>query len=137
MLIPRNGKTEDTKFFKMDYNQFIFHHSNMYEEGEKVFIDSVCMEGGIDFDITTANVTRDYFKAREFGGTGSWTGFFRHELDLKSGSVERYRLSDRGCEFPQINADKTGKKYQFAYVPASGNEGAWYQPFQALMKVDV
>ena len=87
MLVPRNGKTEDTKFFEMNKNQFIFHHSNIYEEGEKVFVDSICLEGGMSFEVTAANVEEKYLKAREFGGTGSWTGLFRHDLDLKSGRV--------------------------------------------------
>lgn len=76
-------------------------------------------------------------KAKEFGGTGSWTGLFRHELDMKSGQVSRHRLSDRGCEFPSINPDNVGVKYQYSYVTASPNEGAWYFPLQGLLKVDV
>ena len=111
LLIPRNGKTEESKFFKVRNDQFIFHHSNIYEEGDKVYIDSICLEGGVNFEVTPATVTMDYLKAKEFGGTGSWTGLFRHELDMKSGEVSRHRLSDRGCEFPSINPDNVGVKY--------------------------
>lgn len=138
MLIPRSGKTEDTKFFEMKgSDQFIFHHANIYEDGDKVYVDSICLEGGVNFEVTAATVKKEYLKAREYGGTGSWTGLFRHELDLKSGEVTRYRLSDRGCEFPSINPDYVGKKYQYTYASASPNEGCWYQPFQGLLKVDV
>ena len=87
------------------------------------------MEGGVDFEVTTENVEKDFMRAREYGGTGSWTGLFRHELDLLSGDVERYRISDRGCEFPCVNPDKVGVKNQYTYVVASANEGSWFQPF--------
>ena len=128
MLIPRNGKTEDTKFFEVKCSdQFIFHHANIYEEGDKVIIDSVCLEGGISFgEFGGKNMTKESFKAREYGGKGSWTGLFRHELDLNSGEVNRYRLSDRGCEFPCVNPDYIGKKYQYTYASASANKGVWF-----------
>ena len=127
MLIPRNGKTEDTKFFEIDHSQFIFHHANIFEEGDKVIVDSISMEGGINFgEFASDTLKKEQMKAREFGGTGSWTGLFRHEMDLKTGVVSRYRLCDRGGEFPSINPDNTGKKYKFTYAPASPNEGAWF-----------
>ncbi len=58
-------------------------------------------------------------------------------MDLKSGKVSRHRLSDRGCEFPCVNPDHVGKKYQYAYVSGSANEGTWYSPFYGLTKIDV
>jgi all-trans-8'-apo-beta-carotenal 15,15'-oxygenase len=65
-------------------------------------------------------------KSKEHGGTGSWTGLYRHELDLDTGKVSRSRLSNRGCEFPSINPSNVGIDYQYTYAAASGNTGAWY-----------
>mgnify|MGYP000854019872 CR=1 FL=1 len=102
-----------------------------------MFIDSICLDGGVDFETTMANVTKDYMNAKESGGNGSWTGLYRHELDLTSGKVQRYRLSNRGCEFPCVNPKNTGVNYQYTYASASGNEGSWYMPHVGVNKIDV
>ena len=126
-LIPRNGKIEEARYFEApDADQFIFHHVNIHEDGNKVMIDSISLEGGLNFSLNVDNVTKDYMKAKEYGGTGSWTGLFRHELDLETGKATRTRLSDRGCEFPTINPNHVGVDYKYGYAGASANEGAWY-----------
>lgn len=76
-------------------------------------------------------------RAKEYGGTGPWTGLFRHELDLETGKASRYRLSDRGCEFPTINPKHVGTNYNYGYAAASANEGSWFQPLTGIVKVDV
>uniref|UniRef100_A0A6U7ZC62 Dioxygenase n=1 Tax=Eutreptiella gymnastica TaxID=73025 RepID=A0A6U7ZC62_9EUGL len=141
-LVPRGeakarGEQPQRIGVPLGITQFIFHHANCYEEDGLIYADSVCLEGGMDFSANLDSVTRGYFRGSGYGGTGPWTGLFRHVLDPVKGTVRRYRLADRGCEFPQINNNYLGKPYRYVYAAASATRGPYFGPNMGIMKKDL
>lgn len=125
LVFDRSGKLET-------YNTdpcFIFHHSNVYEEGKELVLDSICygtypkLEPNVDFlDVNFDRVVPGQL--------------WRFRIDRSTGTVKREILLDRSCEFPSINPHYIGKNYRYIYLGCT-SEAQGNAPLQAIMKLDL
>ena len=111
-VVPRNGTTEDIKWFEADPT-FVLHWTNAYEDG-----DEVVLEGFFQHNPTARGVTR---------ATGHMKGFetldmnvlearaHRWRFNMKTGACREEPLSDTCCEFPMINGRHAGRKHRYSY----------------------
>ncbi len=145
VIIPRNPKQ------KMQLREiqagFVFHHANAFEQGDKIYLDSICYESlpsvepesdyrQTDFEALSPgqlwrfeiDLNRSLAPAREPGG--------RSLAGAREPGVQRQMLESRCCEFPWVNPTKVGQPYRYLYMGAahapSGNA-----PLQAIVKLDL
>jgi all-trans-8'-apo-beta-carotenal 15,15'-oxygenase len=145
IIIPRNPK-QPMQLLQTEAG-FVFHHANAFEQGDKIYLDSICYES-----LPSVEPESDYrqtnFEALSPGQ------LWRFEIDLNSShgfawerggrsqaepwqpGVQRQMLESRCCEFPWVNPTKVGQPYRYLYLGAahapSGNA-----PLQAILKVDL
>ncbi|MGD1900616.1 MAG: carotenoid oxygenase family protein [Geitlerinemataceae cyanobacterium] len=125
-LLPRDGG--EPEVYETD-PCFIFHHSNAWEEGETVVLDSICyasfpeVEEGTDF----LSVDFDKIPAGEL---------WRFRIDRATGTVTREVLESRCCEFPVLHPDRVGRPYRYVYSGAT-EQAAGNAPLQAVIKMDL
>jgi all-trans-8'-apo-beta-carotenal 15,15'-oxygenase len=115
---------------------FVFHHANAFEQGDKIYLDSICYES-----LPTVEPDSDYrqtnFEALSPGQ------LWRFEIDLKRSqaqsqeqAVQRQILESRCCEFPFVHPRRVGHPYRYVYLGAAdapqGNA-----PLQAILKIDL
>jgi len=108
---------------------FIFHHSNIYEEEDKLILDSVCystypkLEEGVNYlEIDFDRVIPGKLE--------------RFVIDRTQKTVKRSVLLDRSCEFPALNPQYVGKKYRYVYLGCTAGEQG-NAPLQAIIKLDL
>ena len=86
--------------------------------------------------MTLDNADKTYFRGNEYGGAGPWAGLFRHVLDPAKGTVKRYLLADRGCEFPSCNPKVVGQRHRYIYAATARTRGPNFGPNVGVLKVD-
>ena len=126
-VIPRNSD----KPMQMLETQsgFIFHHANAFEQGDEIYVDSICYES-----LPAVEPGQDYLQTHfpELKPGQLW----RFNLNLKTNTVQREMLESRCCEFPSIDPVRMGQSHRYIYIGAAhapqGNA-----PLQAILKVDV
>lgn len=134
IIIPRNPK-QQIQLLEIQAG-FVFHHANAFEQGNKIYLDSICYES-----LPSVEPGSDYrqtnFEALSPGQ------LWRFEINLNSSQapaweqgVQRQMLESRCCEFPSVNPTKVGQPYQYLYLGAAhapqGNA-----PLQAILKLDL
>ena len=145
IIIPRNPK-QPMQLLQTEAG-FVFHHANAFEQGDKIYLDSICyeslpaVEAESDYRQTNfealspgqlwrfaIDLNRSQAPAREPGG--------RSQAPAREPGVQRQMLESRCCEFPWVNPKKVGQPYQYLYLGAAhapqGNA-----PLQAILKLDL
>jgi all-trans-8'-apo-beta-carotenal 15,15'-oxygenase len=126
ILIPRNG-IDEVQILETE-PCFVFHHCNAWEEGDEVFVDSVCYESfpnvgpkgdflEIDFDSLPAGE------------------LWRFKLNLSDKTVQHQVVEKRCCEFPTLHPNHVGQPYRYLYIGAA-DAPTRNAPLQAILKVD-
>ena len=126
LLIPRNGKGE-VKILETE-PCFVFHHANAWEEGDRVFVDSICYDSfpSVDPDMDFREVDFEAYPPGQL---------WRFEVNLENGQVEHKVLETRSCEFPHLNPQNVGRSYRYLYFGTTHNDTG-NAPFQAILKLD-
>ena len=129
VLIPRDPKNKEIRTFKVK-SGFVFHHANAFEQGNKIYIDSITYE-------TLPQVKPDTnYKEVDFDSLDPGQ-LWRFTLNLENGAVERQMLESRCCEFPTHNPSKVGRDYRYLYIGAAANDTGSNAPLQAILKLDL
>ncbi|MBW4682564.1 MAG: carotenoid oxygenase family protein [Microcoleus vaginatus WJT46-NPBG5] len=127
IIIPRDGKSEvqilDTE------PCFVFHHANAWEEGDNIFVDSVCYESfpSVDPDGDFREVDFDAIPAGEL---------WRLRVNLQEKTVRHQVVESRCCEFPTLHPDHVGRAYRYLYIGAA-DAPTGNAPLQAVLKIDL
>ncbi len=108
---------------------FVFHHANAFEEGENIYIDSIC------YDSLLANDIDGDFREINFERLPV-PQLWRFEINLRQQTVTRQLMESRYCEMPVVPPQKVGKPYRFLYVAAANRIIQGSGPLQAVMKID-
>jgi all-trans-8'-apo-beta-carotenal 15,15'-oxygenase len=108
---------------------FVFHHSNAFEQGDEIIVDSICYESlpEVEPESDFRQVDFDALKPGQL---------WRFHLNLKTQTVNREVIEPRCCEFPTLHPNKVGRPYRYVYMGAAhGQTGN--APLQAFVKVDL
>jgi all-trans-8'-apo-beta-carotenal 15,15'-oxygenase len=128
IVIPRNPDRGEVKVLETT-SGFVFHHSNAFEQGEEICIDSICYESLPQLDSDTS------FQSVDFDSLAPGH-LWRFTLNLSKNTVKRECILDHCCEFPSINPEKVGRDYRYLYIGAAHN-ATGNAPLQALLKLDL
>lgn len=108
---------------------FVFHHANAFEQGDEIYLDSICYESLPEVE-PNSDYRQTNFEALSPGQ------MWRFVLNLKTKTVQRQMLESRCCEFPFVHPKRVGQPYQYVYLGAAhapqGNA-----PLQAILKIDL
>jgi all-trans-8'-apo-beta-carotenal 15,15'-oxygenase len=128
IIIPRTPPHKEVRILEADAG-FIFHHANAFEQGNRIYIDSICYKTLSQIDPKTSYREIDF-------DTLSPGQLWRFTVDLSQGVVEKQMLEGRCCEFPSINPDKVGRNYRYLFIGA-GHHPTANAPLQAILKLDL
>ncbi|MBR8826716.1 MAG: carotenoid oxygenase family protein [Gomphosphaeria aponina SAG 52.96 = DSM 107014] len=126
IVIPRQGKK--VKILQVNAG-FIFHHANAFEQGDNLYIDSICYQS-----LPQINPNTDY-KEVDFDQLDPGQ-LWRFELNLKEETVGKTMVESRCCEFPTIHPEQVGKNYRYLFIGAAHNSTG-NAPLQAILKLDL
>ncbi|NET35626.1 MAG: Apocarotenoid-15,15'-oxygenase [Cyanothece sp. SIO1E1] len=127
IVIPRDGQAA----VQMIETEpcFVFHHANAFEQGDSLYIDSIC------YDTFPSLDTHKDYQQIDFDEVPVGQ-LWRFQLDLKAKTAQRQCLIKRGCEFPSLNPEQVGRNCRYLYLGTThAPEGN--APLQALLKVDL
>ena len=96
---------------------FVFHHINAYEENGFIIIDSI----------------KNNIFNQEKQGDKLNDSAFRTTIDLNNSSAWNIPLNNLNCEFPKINPNFDGQKYQYCYLLTDEYDSSYH----SLLKLDV
>lgn len=125
ILIPRSGgavqilETEPC---------FVFHHANAWEDGNRVYLDSICYNS-----FPTVEPQSD-FRQLDFD-TVPHGQLWHFEMDLSQKTVRHEVIEPRCCEFPVLNPQQVGRTHRYLYLGAAHAETG-NAPLQAVLKID-
>ncbi|MEM9542082.1 MAG: carotenoid oxygenase family protein [Cyanobacteria bacterium P01_E01_bin.42] len=127
VLISRNGDFE-MQVLETDPN-FIFHYANAWEEGDKIWVEAICLDyfPQLDPDIDFRDIDPGQYPKSQLR---------RFCIDRARKTVDSQLVETRSCEFPQLNRDRCGRPYRYLYVGATDREQEENSPLQAVMKID-
>lgn len=108
---------------------FVFHHANAFEQGEQVYIDSICYESFPEVEPGSD------FKQVEFDALKPGQ-LWRFHLNLQDKTVQRRLIEERCCEFPSVNQERVGRPYRYLYMSAA-HHNTGNAPLQAIIKLDL
>jgi all-trans-8'-apo-beta-carotenal 15,15'-oxygenase len=108
---------------------FVFHHSNAFEQGEKIYIDSICYQSLPQLD------SNSNFQSVDFDSLAPGH-LWRFTLNLSENTVTRECILKHCCEFPSINPAKVGQDYRYLYIAAT-HHATGNAPLQAILKLDL
>ncbi len=113
-VMPRNGGAEDIRWFT-GAPCMVWHFMNAFNQGDRIVVD-VCQQEVPLFPFADGSPT-DHRRATQL--------LTRWEIDWgKPGSFSADRLSDERCEYPRIDARRTGLSYRHGYVACVGGPGS-------------
>lgn len=126
ILIPRDGKSP----MRMLATEpcFVFHHANAWEDGDRIYLDSICydsfpqVEPASDF----RDVDFDQIPAGEL---------WQFQIDLAENKVSHQVVSHRCCEFPTLHPRVVGRQHQYLYL-GTAHAPTGNAPLQAVSKFD-
>ncbi|MEM6401545.1 MAG: carotenoid oxygenase family protein [Cyanobacteria bacterium P01_D01_bin.116] len=134
LIIPRTsniGNSENKGKVQILETQsgFVFHHTNAFEKGDEIIIDSICYE-----NLPEVEPESD-FRETDFESLKPGQ-LWRFYLNTQNNTVRRELIESRCCEFPCVHPEKVGRDYRYLYMGAAhGAEGN--APLQAFEKVDL
>ncbi len=127
ILIPRRGSDRSIQILETE-PCFVFHHANAWEDGDRVYVDSVCYDSFPDVEPEAD------FRAVDFDAIPPGQ-LWRFELNLSSQQVQHQVLETRCCEFPTLHPDHVGRAYRYLYI-GTAHGPAGNAPLQAVLKID-
>ncbi|HAC64190.1 MAG TPA: Apocarotenoid-15,15'-oxygenase [Cyanothece sp. UBA12306] len=127
VIIPRIPPYDQIKIIKTKTG-FVFHHSNAFEVGEKIYLDSICYKSLPEIKPDESYLEVNF---KQVDPSQLW----RFTIDLDKDTIESEKLSDRPCEFPTIHPAKVGRNYRYLYLAAS-HHPINNSPVQAIYKFD-
>jgi all-trans-8'-apo-beta-carotenal 15,15'-oxygenase len=128
ILIPRDPTNTEIKTFEVK-SGFVFHHANAFEEGDKVYLDSIAYDSLPQVQPET-NYKQVNFAALDPGK------LWRFSFDLADNRVDRELLEARCCEFPTLNPDYVARNHRYLFIGAAHDETG-NAPLQAILKLDL
>lgn len=131
-LIPRNGGQEIT--VKLD-EFFAFHHSNAYQEGDVLTVETVCYQMAKGMGFLDPNPQPGMTRPQQ---EGAKTPAFltRFTINLKTGQFKKQKLCNRNCEFPVINPKFAGSRHRYTFMLTGVKTDGSSAGAQGLLKVD-
>lgn len=133
VVIPRWKEPGQDSFpspiFLETRSGFIFHHANAFEQGDTIYIDSICYES-----LPSVEPNSDYRQVKF--DTISPGQLWRFKLNLKTKTVERELIESRCCEFPSLHPAKVGNSHRYLYLGAA-HAATGNAPLQAILKLDL
>ncbi|MDJ0662750.1 MAG: carotenoid oxygenase family protein [Crocosphaera sp.] len=128
IIIPRNASDEKVKTLETN-SGFIFHHVNAFEEGNNIYLDSICYESLPQVQPDTN------YKQTDFDNLDPGQ-IYRFKINIDQETVDKEIIESRCCEFPYINPNNVGRKYRYLFTgTAHQNQGN--APLQAILKLDL
>ncbi|MEO9329029.1 carotenoid oxygenase family protein [Gordonia aurantiaca] len=116
VLLPRDGG----KAIRLEYESlFMFHVSNAFEDGHETVVDIVAHDpsgGWSTWNGYLCNYRENAGPA--FGGT-----LTRLRINRNTRGVRRAELSERGCEFPQVDPRVVTGTHRFTYIAEASEPG--------------
>ena len=108
---------------------FVFHHANAWEEGDDIFIDSVCYDSfpALEPEVDVREIDFDTVPVGEL---------WRFQVNRKTQEASHRVLESRSCEFPMLHPDRVGRSYRYLYMGAAHNPTG-NAPLQAVLKIDL
>jgi len=129
IVISRNNNAQKpAKIFQTNAG-FIFHHANAFEQGDNLYIDSICYKSLPQINPDTNYKEVDFEKL----DPGQ---LWRFNLNLNTATVTSQIIEPRCCEFPTIHPDKVGRNYRYLFIGAAHNS-IGNAPLQAILKLDL
>lgn len=127
IVIPRD-KSKSVQMLET-HSGFVFHHANAFEQGNDVWIDSICYESFPEVE------PQSDFRQVDFDALKPGQ-LWRFHLNLPDKTVSRELIEARCCEFPSIHHQRVGRPYRYLYMGAAdGDTGN--APLQAILKIDL
>jgi all-trans-8'-apo-beta-carotenal 15,15'-oxygenase len=128
LLIPRTPPYEGMKTFDVPAG-FSFHHANAFEQGEQIYLDSICYAALTQIDPDAS------YKEVDFSSLAPGQ-LWRFTINPKAGTVERQLRESRSCEFPSLHPDRVGQPYRYLFIGAT-DSATGNAPLQAILKLDL
>jgi all-trans-8'-apo-beta-carotenal 15,15'-oxygenase len=128
MAIPRVPPYEGIKVWEVEAG-FAFHHANAFEEGDRLFLDSVCYAAltQIDPEASFREVDFDHLAPGQL---------WRFTLNKQDNTVGQELISSRSCEFPSLPPARLGRPYRYLFLGAT-HHATGNAPLQAILKLDL
>jgi all-trans-8'-apo-beta-carotenal 15,15'-oxygenase len=127
IVIPRHT-CEPVQILKTE-SGFVFHHANAFEQGNEVFIDSICYESFPEVE------PKSDFREVDFDALKPGN-LWRFHLNLNNKTVSRRLIEGRCCEFPSVHQERVGRPYRYMYMGAADADTG-NAPLQAILKIDL
>ncbi|GAA1727136.1 carotenoid cleavage dioxygenase [Dietzia kunjamensis subsp. schimae] len=130
-VIPRRGSAEDIVWFEADPT-FVLHWTNAYESGDEVILDGFFQKFPLPGDTGEGTAYERAFRFLAADRMGA--RLHRWHLNMRTGQVREYDLSDRVTEFGMINDRLRGQEYRYTF--AAQNKPGWFL-FNGVVKHDL
>lgn len=130
-VIPRRGTAKDIVWFEADPT-FVLHWTNAYESGDEVILDGFFQKFPLPADNGVGSAYERAFRFLAADRMGA--RLHRWHLNMRTGQVREYDLSDRVSEFGMINDRHRGQEYRYTY--AAQNKPGWFL-FTGVVKHDL
>ena len=127
IVIPRHDG-ESVQILKTQ-SGFVFHHANAFEQGNEIFIDSICYESFPEVE------PQSDFREVDFDALKPGH-LWRFHLNLKDKTVSRELIESRCCEFPSVHQERVGRPYRYMYIGAA-HDNTGNAPLQVILKIDL
>ena len=132
-VIPRNGATQDIKWFEADPT-FVLHWTNAYEDGDEIILDGFFQHNPTGLKRADAPERSNRKGLGRLGINANETMAHRWIFNMKTGECREQPMSDSIVEFPMINGRHAGRRHRYSYN-ARGIDGLF--AFDGLVKHDL
>ena len=132
-VIPRNGTTQDIKWFEADPT-FVLHWTNAYEDGDEIILDGFFQHNPTGLKRADAPERSNRKGLGRLGINANETMAHRWIFNMKTGVCREQPMSDSIVEFPMINGRHAGRRHRYSYN-ARGIDGLF--AFDGLVKHDL
>ncbi|MGB3239509.1 MAG: carotenoid oxygenase family protein [Geitlerinemataceae cyanobacterium] len=127
ILIPRSPQGGDVRVLETE-PCFVFHHANAWEDGNRLYLDSICYNS-----FPTVEPQSD-FRQLDFD-TVPHGQLWHFEMDLSEKTVRHEEIEPRCCEFPVLNPHQVGRAHRYLYL-GTAHEATGNHPLQGVLKID-
>ena len=128
VIIPRIPPYKAVKILETNAG-FVFHHANAFEEGNTIYLDSICYDS-----IPQVQPDGDY-KEVDFESLDPGK-LWRFKIELDKDKIDRQLLESRCCEFPCVNPGKVGRKHRYLFT-GTAHHSQGNAPLQGILKLDL
>ncbi|NER46021.1 MAG: Apocarotenoid-15,15'-oxygenase [Symploca sp. SIO1A3] len=129
VIIPRDSQSQESVKVIETKAGFVFHHANAFEQGDKIYLDSICYPSLPELE-PGANYKEPNFAALDPGQ------LWRFTLNLTEETATSEMIEPRCCEFPITHPDYVGRPYRYLFLGAAAQENE-NAPLQGILKLDL